>query len=177
MADPLNLEDDHIAQGLAYLGAALLCLIPFLQAGQQLWPMQVGNIRWRFGAANALSSVLLLPFVGITLAALIARTARQTLVSRIIAGLSAFVALALLTSLALFALDAMELKSIMTSQMMAAFNATTFRVGAVTLIFAVAFGVLTILTLKGPRTAQRPRRAARRAEEPAGLIVGQELAE
>jgi hypothetical protein len=78
MSDPLHLEEDVPARRLAYVGAILLVLIPFLQATQQLWPLQLGNIRWRYGAANALSSVLLLPFLGMSLAALVARSQQSS---------------------------------------------------------------------------------------------------
>lgn len=176
MSDPFHFDDDLPALRLVYAGAALLFLIPFLQAGQQLLPPQLGNIRWRYGAANALSGVLLLPFIGLSLAVLVARRAEHVVVSRVIGALSAVLAVGLLGSLALFVLDAMELKSIITSQMMTAFQATTARVALVTLTFAGAFAMLTLVALKEPRLPQRARRAARRTNDGVGLIVGQESA-
>ena len=53
MTEFLRLEEDAPARRLAYVGALLLIIIPFLQAGQQLWPLQLGDIRWRFQAASA----------------------------------------------------------------------------------------------------------------------------
>ena len=46
MPEFLKFEDDAPARRLVYAGAILLILIPLLQAGQQLWPMQLTNIRW-----------------------------------------------------------------------------------------------------------------------------------
>ena len=65
MPDFFRLESDVTARRLVYMSAALLIAVPFLQAGQQLWPLQLDNIRWRFAAANSLSSILLLPFLGL----------------------------------------------------------------------------------------------------------------
>ncbi len=161
---------------LAYLGAALLVLIPFLQAGQQLLPPQLGNIRWRYGAANALSGVLLLPFVGMSILALLARHAEHVVISRIVGALAGLIAVTLLGSLAMFVLDAMELKSIITAQMMSAFQTTTIRVALVTITFAVAFTLLTVVSFKSPRSSHQSRRGARRPAPNVGLIVGQEPA-
>ncbi len=176
MSDPLHLEEDVPARRLAYVGAILLVLIPFLQATQQLWPLQLGNIRWRYGAANALSSVLLLPFLGMSLAALVARSANSHRVARGIGVAAAVGAVALIGSVILFVLDALQLKAIITSPMLASFEATTARVLAVTAIFAVAFLALAMTALNGPRSSEAVRRGKRRGENGPGLIVGQEFA-
>jgi cytochrome bd-type quinol oxidase subunit 2 len=170
-------ENDALSRRLAYLAAILLVLVPLLQAGQQLWPIQLGNIRWRYGAASALSGVLLLPFLGLTLAALLARRSDESPVLRVVAGVtSAVFAAGLLLCLALFVLDALELRTVINAPMMAAFQATTARVALVTLVFAVGFTFLSYAALARPRRATRSRRGANRSPEVVGLIVGQESA-
>ena len=174
MPEFLRLDDDAPARRLAYIGATLLIVIPFLQAGQQLWPLQLSDIRWRFGAANALSSVLLLPFLGLSIMTLIARSSESKNVSRIVGALASLSVIFLLGSLVLFALDALQLKSIVTSQMMKPFETTSLRVVLVTLIFTVSFSMLMITAFKSARgTTPMAKKGAKQAEEGRGLIVGQ----
>lgn len=175
MSDPLHLEDDLPARRLAYLGAWLLILVPFVQAGQQLWPLQLGNIRWRYGAANALSSILLLPFLGMLLLGLIARAVNDRLTSRLVGVMAGVFAVGLLGSAVLFALDAQQLKAVITTQMADAFMVTTIRVLIISTIFAVAFGaVLVVAFTGGARGSSAPRRAPSREADGYGLIMRQE---
>ncbi|MBL0172549.1 MAG: hypothetical protein IPP90_17915 [Gemmatimonadaceae bacterium] len=174
MPEFLRLEDDAPARRLAYIGAMLLIVIPFLQAGQQLWPLQLSDIRWRFGAANALSSVLLLPFLGLSIMALVARNTNSKGVSRIVGALAAIFVIGLVGSLVLFAMDALQLKSIVTSQMMAPFETTSLRVAMVSLIFTVSFSMLMITAFQSSRgESQNTKKGVKKAEEGMGLIVGQ----
>lgn len=174
MSEFLSLEDDAPARRLAYTGAILLVMIPFLQAGQQLWPLQLTNIRWRFGAANALSSVLLLPFLGLSIMVLVARATENKNVSRLVGALAALFVIGLLGSLVLFALDALQLKSIVNSQQMEPFQTTSLRVVAVTLTFTVAFSVLMITAFKSSRGASTTaKKGAKAVDGGVGLIVGQ----
>lgn len=174
MSDFHRLVDDAPARRLLYTGALVLIVIPFLQAGQQLWPLQLSDIRWRFQAANALSSVLLLPFLGLSVMALVARANESKTISRIVGALAAVFVVGMVGSLALFALDALQLKSIVTSSMMRPFESTSLRVVVVTLIFMAAFSMLMITSFKSSsgRTS-KTKKAVKRAEEGAGLIVGQ----
>lgn len=174
MSDFLNLDSDAPARRLLYTGAFLLIVIPFLQAGQQLWPLQLSDIRWRFGAANALSSVLLLPFLGMMIITLVARATENKNVARAVGALAALFVIGLLGSFVLFALDALQLKSIVTSQMMAPFETTSMRVVAVTLIFTVAFSMLMTAAFKNSRgVSPLLKKGGKVAEAGAGLIVGQ----
>lgn len=172
---PDFLEDDAPARRLVYTAALLLITIPLLQAGQQLWPLKLTDIRWRFVAANALSGVLLLPFLGLSLMVLMARASENRNVARIVGVLSAMFVIGLLGSLVLFGLDALQLKSIVTSQMMDPFQRTSARVVVVTLLFTISFSVLMITAFKSSRGAPTAARkgAGKVAEEGVGLIVGQ----
>jgi hypothetical protein len=181
MADFFDLHDDPSARRILYIGAILLIAVPFLQALSQIWPLQLSNIQWRFGAANALSSILLLPYFGLLVLLLMSRALESRSLARLVGLLSALLTLGLMASLTLFVLDAQELKAIVSSQMLAAFNNTTVRVGLVTALFTVAFAYLTIVSFKSPTSsgasARRPARAprttaAKDSDEDMGLIVG-----
>ncbi len=178
MSDFLNLHDDSPLRRVLYLGAILLIGIPFIQAGSQLWPLQLGNIQWRFGSANALSSVLLLPFLGLSMLFLLSRALESTTLSRVVGGVSSLLAIGLLGSLVIFFSDASELRAIVNSQMLATFKTTTLRVGTVTALFLIAFAVLAQAGFSSPaRKAAPGRKAEKKSEKPTdegvGLIVGQ----
>lgn len=174
MSDFLNLDRDASTRRLLYVAAFLLIVIPFLQAGQQLWPLKLGDIRWRFGAANAMSSVLLLPFLGMMIVTVIARATESTGMARVMGALAALFVIGLLGSLVLFAMDALQLKSIVTSQMMEGFQTTSFRVVLVTVIFTVAFSMLMMAAFKSSRGSfPVTSKSGKKADASAGLIVGQ----
>lgn len=172
----LDLLDDPAARRVLFCAAALLLTVPFVQAGSQIWPLQLSNIQWRFGAANALSSILLLPFLGLVLVLLVARGTESRAWSRAVGAGSALFALGLLGSLIVFALDALQLRAIVSTQMSGAFNSTAVRVGIVTSLFFLAFSYLTVLGFtKMPGLSAASRRSSKASKdqsEDRGLIVG-----
>lgn len=174
MSDFFDLHDDPSVRRVLYLAAILLVAVPFLQAGSQLWPLQLSNIQWRFGAANALSSVLLLPYLGLSLLVIMSRALDSRGLARTVGALSALLAVGLLASMLLFVLDALQLKKIVNSSMMNTFNTTSVRVGLVTALFLIAFAMLALASFKTPRStkAAPARKGVKTAEEGAGLIVG-----
>lgn len=169
-----RLEDDAGVRRLLHVAAIMLVVIPFLQAGQQIWPLQLSNITWRYLAANALSSILLLPFVGLTLSLTLARLSGSLGVARFIGAVSSLFVIGLLGSLVGFALDALQLKTVVNSQAMTQFETTSVRVVLVTLTFAVTFSILMITAFRssGGKTSSA-KKGVKKAEEGVGLIVGQ----
>ena len=161
MSDFLNLRDDRSARRVVYVSAFLLITVPFLQAGAQLWPLQLGNVQWRYSAANALSSVLLLPYLGLVLLILLSRAIESRNLAKAVGVGSAVVVLGLLASLTVFALDAVQLKAIVNSSVMSSFETTTVRVGVVT---------------TGPRRrkSSSSQRHTRRPDEDEGRSIGRE---
>ncbi len=182
MSDFFRLEDDAPARRIVYIGALLLIAVPFVQAGSQLWPLKLANIQWRFGAANALSAVLLLPFLGGSLMFLTARATSSRGISRAVGAFSALMALAVAGSTIAFVFDALQLRTIVQSRMMEQFNTTAFRVTILSAIFAVAYLLLALACFRQPAFRAAPARtggpsagntAARKQEEQVTLIVGQ----
>jgi hypothetical protein len=173
MSGFLNLHDDSSPRRVLYLGAILLIGVPIIQAGSQLWPLQLDNIQWRFGAANALSSVLLLPFLGFSMLFAISRVLDRRGIARLVGAFAALFALGTLGSLVVFFSDASELKAIVNSQMLATFKTTTLRVGTITTLFLVAFAVLAQAGFSSPvRKASATRKGEKQADDGIGLIVG-----
>lgn len=154
MSDFFRLEDDAPARRIVYIGALLLIAVPLVQVGSQIWPLQLSNIQWRFTAANSLSAVLLLPFLGATLMFLTARATESRGLSRVIGALVALFAIGLVASTVLFVLDGLQLKTIVQSRQMDQFNIAMVRVGVLSLIFSIAYGMLAFACIRGPKVAR-----------------------
>lgn len=183
MSDFLDLHDDNVSRRALFLVALLMIGVPFVQTIAQIWPLQLSNIQWRFAAANALSSILLLPFLGLSLLLVLARGLGQRGLARAVGAVGAVFTLGLLASLAVFLLDAQELKTIVSTQMTAQFTSTTIRVGMITALFLVAYALLTLFGFSalpgggsstgGSKSAKRSGAVATEETDDApGLIVG-----
>ncbi len=179
MSDFLDLHDHNVSRRVLFVVALLMIGVPFIQSLAQIWPLQLSNIQWRFGAANALSSILLLPFLGLALLLVMARGLERAGLARVVGAASAVFTLGLLASTAVFVLDAQELKTIVSTQMTAQFNSTTIRVGLVSVVFLLAFALLTLFafsSMPGGNTSKSSKRAASpkadTSDDAPGLIVG-----
>lgn len=173
MSEFFNIEDDAPLRRVLYATAFLLIVIPFLQAISQLLPLKLASIEWRFLAANPLSSVLLLPFLGLLLLLLMARTLASRGLSLFVGVVSAFFALVLAASLVLFILDGLQLKAIVNSAQMANFQNTFARVAVVSVIFTVVFAMMAVAALKAPKgSPMSTKKGVKQADEGVGLIVG-----
>ncbi len=182
MSELFRLEDDASARRILVVGALLLVAVPLVQVGTQLWPIQISSIQWRFGAANALSAVLLLPFLGAMLLYLTARATSSRALSAFAGALAALFALGLAAGTVLFVLDALQLKTVVQSRAMAQFMTTLFRVTGLNALFTIAYGMLAFAAFRAPKAARLPARptsnasglvAPRKNEDAVTLIVGQ----
>jgi hypothetical protein len=95
----------------AYLVAVLLILVPLIEVMLSVWPLRFGQTAWRFGPLGLLSQAATTPMVGAVLlfAIAFALNHRRTLMtSAVIAGI---IALVMVVSIPLFALDAVQMRS------------------------------------------------------------------
>lgn len=171
-----DLYDDPSLRRVLVTSGVLLILIPLIQVGIQIWPLQLGNIQWRFAAANALSGGILLPsYLGLVLLLTIGRRLEQKGLQLTVGIVSVLFLLGLGVSMALFVLDASQLKAIVNSQMEAAFRNTALRVTAVSGLFFLAHAVLAWASFRAPKAAAATasRSSSKSADEDVGLIVGQ----
>jgi hypothetical protein len=102
------------------------------------------------------------------------RALESRALARTIGAVSAVLTVGLLGSLALFVLDALQLRKIVNSAMMNTFNTTAVRVGLVTVLFVLAFALMALACFKAPRrgNAAQAKKGEKQAEEGVGLIVG-----
>jgi hypothetical protein len=180
MSESFHLDDDAPLRRVLYLCGVLLLIVPFLQASATpgFLPLQLSNIPWRFGAANALSSVLLLPFLGLSLMLFVARTVQSRAVTLSVGATSALFTLGLIGSVLLFVMDGLQLKKIVNSGQSAAFNMAFVRIGLITSLFIIVFALLTFAAFRTPKRTARPavKKNVKVADEGVGLIVGREYA-
>ena len=179
MTDLLDFVDDAPVRRLLLILALLLIAIPFLQAGAQIWPFQPNNIRWRYDAATVLSGNLMLPFLGLSLLAILARLLESRGLGLFLGGVGLLLTVGLIASVVVFVLDALQLNTIVSSQMAQAFRNTSARVLVTSGLFAIGslFVALAGLGAGAGQTrvapAQEPRRASsRKSGRDDRLIVG-----
>jgi hypothetical protein len=108
--------------GPLYLIAAFLVVVPAVDFVGQIAPMQFGNVEWRFASIGLLSGFLLTPLLGIVIATLVAASRKHVFVQRLVAILNAVFAVSLLAALALFALDTLQLGSVVPQDQAGAFK-------------------------------------------------------
>lgn len=96
--------------GPLYAVALLLILLPVTDFVSNVWPLQPGDFRWRFGMVGLLSGFLLTPMLGIALAATVAAIAEEMQMLRLVSVVAAAGALMLVVLVALFALDVIQLR-------------------------------------------------------------------
>lgn len=180
MSDLLDLHEDAPLRRALFLSAILLFFVPFVQAGSTIWPLKLSNIQWRFGAANALSAVLLLPFLSLSLILFMSRLLESRSLARLVGITSGVLTVGLAASFVVFLLDALQLKTIVSTQAEEAFKGAAARVAIVSVMFTVAFLMLSLAGLKAPRgsAARSTRRVTTTGADDTndaspGLIVGQ----
>lgn len=173
MSEFLNIEEDAPLRRVLYATAFLLIVVPFFQAVSGIMPLRFSNIEWRFQMANPLSSVLLLPFLGLLLLLIMSRSLASRGLSLFVGIVCAFFALALAASLGLFVLDGLQLKPIVNSAQMPLFENLFVKVSIVTTLFIFTFAMMAMAALKAPKGSPiAARKGVKQADEGVGLIVG-----
>jgi len=176
MTELLDLAEDSHARRLLLLAAILMIVMPLFQVGLQIWPLQLTNMQWRYQAAGSLVGALMLPFLGLTAAALIGRGLENRALTLTVGVIAGLFTLGLGASLVVYALDAQQLQAIVTSAMAKPFKMMTIRVAGVAGMFLVGFAYLTLVCFIRGKAVTAPSRrsgkAAAEGDEDVGLIVG-----
>ena len=111
-------------------------------------------------------------FLGLTLLLTLGRRLESVTLQRIVAVVATLFVVGLGASLILFVLDALQLKAIVSTQMENAFRNTAMRVGSVSSVFFLAYGVLAG-GFRSPKAAAK-KVDRKGGEERVGLLIGQE---
>lgn len=106
---PLD-SDEALAPPL-YLLAAFLVAMPAADFLQGIGAPQPGSVQWRFATIGLLSSYVAMPLVGVALAVVVAAVREHRVAQRALALANLAVAVVLVCLVALFTLDALQLRS------------------------------------------------------------------
>lgn len=151
-----------------YAVAAMLILVPFVELGGQLaWTMRPDLLNWRAGTAGLLSSLLATPTFGLFLAIITAFLFGHRWAQIGFTVLTGLATVATVGVLALFTLDALQLRPGVTAQMQQAFTASTIKAS---LNFAIISVTLAFISISAFR-AGRWRRKSETATRPSGSMA------
>jgi hypothetical protein len=142
--------------GAVYLIAALLAAVPVFDLISTAWPLQPGNLSWRYGFLGLLANFLLTPMLGAVLAAATAALLRHALTLRLLSITFIVLALLLGAGLGLFAMDVVQLRAQLAQEALPNYQRT-----AIIAACKYLTGMLALLWLGvgGLRTARNLRRA------------------
>jgi hypothetical protein len=138
----------------AYLVAVILILLPLIEVTLSVWPLRMNQTAWRFGTFGLISQAATTPLVGgvLLFATAFALGHRKTLLFSGV--LAAVVALALLVSIPLFALDAVQMRAQVRAQTMRAFDLSSLlAIIKLSGLFALSL-LLAIGAVKATRTTR-----------------------
>lgn len=153
----------------AWLLALILVLFPVLDLLPALWPLQPGEIAWRFSVGGLVSRIVLMPLIGLALAYAAAVLLDQVRVLKVLAVLNALLVLVLLAGVMVFVMDASQMRLRVAPDALDRFD-----VGAATALVKYGLGCLILLGLlvsewRTASTMSRRREAAR-SEASAALL-------
>lgn len=106
----------------AYAVATLLVLIPLSEMILRVWPLRFTEVSWRFGAVGLFSNVLLTPLLGVTLAGVLAFLFGHRRTVRTLSAVLIAAAIVLIGSMAMFALDALQMRGNVVADAQLAFD-------------------------------------------------------
>ncbi len=177
LSSTFDLDDDDNLRRLLYLCAFVLFFLPYFQALAGLWPLKLGDVRWRFQAAGSLSGILMLPFLGLSLALGIARSVGQKGITRVVGVIGVLTVLGVAGGLGLFFLDALQLKGIVRDAAMADFMKAVATASMAMLISLCSYSFLSFVAFRSRKGSVMvaPKGTKKgTTDEPAGLLIGQD---
>jgi hypothetical protein len=153
--------------GPLYLIALLLIGTPLMDFVSSVLPLRPGELQWRFASVGLLSGFLLTPLLGIVLALGVAIYADHARFIRLLSAFNVGVAVLFVIVLGAFALDILQLRSVVQAEAKAAFEAAAVKAVVKHGCFIVALGWLGIRGFRASRWALPvPKRT------PSSIIVG-----
>ena len=134
-----------------YAVAIMLLVVPIADSILATWPPAPSSIQWRFGMLGLLGNSLSYPVLAMLMAALTARFLEQRRVLATLGVLGALAAVFLLVGVGFFALDTLQLRSVVRPTMQRPFLAAAVKSGT---IFVVAAAIFAWLSLGAYRAAR-----------------------
>ena len=136
-----------------YLLAALLFIVPLVDSTMQVWPLRLGDERWRFGAVGTLSNLLLVPMLGLLMAIAIATFADGRRVKRVVGAICGVLAVLLAILSVLFILDYFQVRTIVVPRMQHAMVVGSTTAVIKNILSIITLALLTRAGFAGPKAA------------------------
>lgn len=152
-----------------YAMAAMLIVIPFVEMGAQVgWTLRPDVLNWRTGTVGIFSSMLVTPTLGVLLAIVTAFFYGHRWAQIGFTTLAALGALACVTALLVFTLDALQLRPAVAQQMQQAFTVAITKAAINFGITSLTLGIMAIGAFRTLRRRMKTSVATRtRAAAPA----------
>jgi hypothetical protein len=156
-----------------YLIAASLVVFPLYEAiANNLLPIRLGDVRWRFGAFGVVSPVLLVVALGVMLVFWVANTYEHR-GAQVVLGVGAvFLAALLLGAVGIFALDTVQVRGAVRPEAASAFHAASIVAAFRATLCAVAFGGLGVAAVRAGFAARSEEGRRGETRVPTPLVVG-----
>jgi hypothetical protein len=144
----------------AYLVAIAMIAIPFADSWTTLFPWNIGDARWRFGAVGLISNALMIPLAGLLVALTVAWMRSQRLVMRTIGVVGFLGALLCVLGLGSFALDSLQTRSQVRPELQTSFTVASITAAIKTLLAGATFLAFGLSGWKASRHISRKSNSA-----------------
>ncbi len=144
-----------------YVLCAALVAIPVFDTLVETWPLQLSQIRWRFGAVGIGLGHANTAVLGIVLAMAVAAALEQRKVLRTLSFLSLLGFVVIAAVLSVFALDMLQMRPALNANVRGAYDAASMKAFFAGVCFTV---VLLVVAVAGLRATKRARNRAPRQE-------------
>ncbi len=158
------MESNKSLTRAGYLLAFLLVAIPLFDATMSVWPLHLGDERWRFGAIGTLSNITLVPLLGLFLAITIATLMDMRRTRRFVGWICAVFAVVIAGLAVMFILDFFQTRTMVRPQFQGAMSTATTTAIFKHLFTIIGLILLTRAAFAGPKVVVRKGRAV--ATEP-----------
>ena len=131
-----------------YLVAIILVAGPLLDLAASIWPLSPTSVAWRFAATGLLSKALLVPLLGSLAAVVAALVLEHRRLLRLVSFANAGIAMLLIVTTVLFALDTVQLRSGIAPEVTSEYDVAAVRAVVNLVLVGAALGGLGISGFK-----------------------------
>jgi hypothetical protein len=153
-----------------YAVGLMLILIPAIELAITSWPPQPGLLNWRFGAVGLVANSLLFPVIGLGILLFTAELLGHARVQRGLSVFAAFGCVLLIAAMAVFALDVLQLRSLVRGNARVGYDAVVVKATLNLGIAAFAWGALAVLGIRAAMSRGRHVRA--KQAHPSPVVPG-----
>ena len=170
----MNSQDSDILERLAnplYFVGLLLVFTPLADFMTSVWPLQPGEIRWRFASAALLGGFLFTPLIGATIGVVVSGLMEQRRAQKTLAIINIASAVILVGVIGLLLLDALQLRRAVPPDAQTAFRTSAVRAALKHGSVTVALVWLGLTGLRGAASIKKDVDQKDRTKSVAPMVV------